>query len=576
MDNSSISSHSSSPQPQASYPTSPESSGDDSVGPPVMANTIPYLQQQQQQQQQPQAQPQEQPQFSSHQSSTHSHPSSYLYPVDVDSYSHDSNSSTASSSSFPSIRADEISTSSSTPFIWSNQPIVGSRRDSESSVESGSGSPKFTSQTSTGLPPLAILKSGNKKRTVDSISIASGTSSTSTFVPPFSVGSSSSCSSNNSSICSSNSIHVVPAVDDHKKAKHRSIDANRRAREASAVARLQNLTCTEKESANRTANKRDKVTTLEMAGDKITDLEDELAKLRLALKGERTKNQQLTQHLTKMTHQSALNLPYEISGGVELKSNGNAFDQEVNESLMGGNRKTVGKINQLVNGNVNGTGGGSSSGCVNGNGNLSGGGRSFNSSSMVGVVDSKDQLQRLIELESSRALYNSTFLNSSIIYCVFSCYTGRVVDVNRQFSLATGWKREEVLGRVLCTAVDSIPTIVGVENCPLAQTKMADMDPADVAPVRYDQGKRVGPPVPVSQYPNTEVRMAKLHRREEARVEVIFRLMFSRGTLAEVQTIVTNTHTTQHLRHSSHHQATSNTEQRTHDSHFTLHTSHLS
>ncbi len=86
-----------------------------------------------------------------------------------------------------------------------------------------------------------------------------------------------------------------------KKAKHREIDANRRARESAAVMRLSLLTSDDRSIAGQyAAQKRDKVTTLELAADKIESLQNQVEKFSTQLANEKEKNIRLTELIKKI------------------------------------------------------------------------------------------------------------------------------------------------------------------------------------------------------------------------------------------------------------------------------------
>jgi PAS domain-containing protein len=288
-------------------------------------------------------------------------------------------------------------------------------------------------------------------------------------------------------VATNTSLLAVPGAKEAvKKAKHREIDANRRARESAAVLRLSNLTSSPNHVINANSLlKRDKVTTLELAGDKIEQLEDLIGKL----------NQQLTNEKNKST-----SLSHQIT-------------------------QYINKLKQFQQ-------------------NHTGANPSNNPAEELKIAAARKR-----ELDNINSLYTSLFVNSSVIMCVVQVSTGRCVDVNQQFCYHTGWEREQVIGKIFCSAADAIPHILAATkhkysqsgsvefidfDVPHAKTKMADLDPSEIPPI-CAPAEIIANALTLKQYPATISALERLYSRQEAAVQCIFRLVLSLGQLVEVK-----------------------------------------
>ena len=347
------------------------------------------------------------------------------YLSEQQSYSSSSPAS-ESSSSLSDATADNI-------FIGELPALDSSASDSHSPtvLTSPTSSPIMLPSISTH-PTISRSNSGSKRKRTR----AATSTSTST--------------NNHQSTSSSPSLSSSDAVMDKeelKKQKHREIDAARRARETAAVSRLQTLITQVEESAvipeaqktltdtsstsastsraaitqqsssspppassAQKADKKDKVGILEVAADKLVELESLCSQLQQGLQTEKEKTKQLEallmapqrhQQQHKHHHRLRSSTQYQLQRHAEFSG-----DEDEDEDA---------------------------------------------SPKRVRIRDPFKRPPAAISsslIQSYHAsVYSSTFLHSSAAMLVLSIQSGQCVDVNQQFCQLSGWSREQVLGR---------------------------------------------------------------------------------------------------------------------------------
>ena len=301
-----------------------------------------------------------------------------------------------------------------------------------------------------------------------------------------------------------------------KKAKHREIDAARRAREGAAVSRLHALIAgktaansaspaaagpavalgKEAAAAESEKDKKDKVGILEVVGDRIVELEKLCEKLKDELREEKDKNRELGDSIARMSKQTKMLM---LSSAAAAAASSPA---------------------------------------------------SSSSSDAVSVLDPLYSLtpsarEYIHQLEQSSSLYASSFVHSSLILLILSVQSGKCVDANAKFCEMAGWSKEEIIGKSFCpTAHELLDPNQAQDDlpCTLASNPATAFSLSlTAAPCKTDKpapSSPSGEPPMLSRhnrYNSNRSELVALYTGRKKTITPVFRVVLAKGQLIDAR-----------------------------------------
>ena len=278
-----------------------------------------------------------------------------------------------------------------------------------------------------------------------------------------------------------------------KRQKHREIDANRIQREKAAVKRLTLLTTNsnntgaddcikdEEEEVDEPEGKRDKVTVLEDSARKIDDLQRLVSQLTDACSSQQANNRTLLMQLQMAARQLAPQLEPPDSSSAHS---------------------------------------------------------SFSSASSTHALSLLPPAvsQRLDAQIGSASLRSSWFAASSVSMCVVRCATGCVLDVNDRMLQESGWRREHIVGRLLCPPYDYI-----IQQASYTTQKWNGSELAMQRILVDGPDGRMVPARTQRQYERSKQMIHDLYKGEKEHIFCVFRYQMRDGRVYEVKTALWTT-----------------------------------
>ena len=128
-------------------------------------------------------------------------------------------------------------------------------------------------------------------------------------------------------------------------------------------------------------------------------------------------------------------------------------------------------------------------------------------------------LDHLIHYHHSHVLYSSLFLHSSQMMLIISTSTARFLDISESFLTRTGFQRSDIIGKIFWGPYSVLSTLQPMPPPPR-------VDFSDRPPVLNDKGEVVPAPIGAEQLASTKRSIGELWRGEKDSVSCVWRMAF--------------------------------------------------
>ena len=303
-----------------------------------------------------------------------------------------------------------------------------------------------------------------------------------------------------------------------RKKKHREMDAWRRKKETAVVDRFAVLSGQQEEKVE---EKRDRVTTLEVACERYAALIDHVKAVEDELRREKERVAVLSQEM------GMLRMALQERGGGEWGGSDNSSDADNDYETWKRARegRKASEQQQQQQQQVIVTGG-------NDNNNTTphsppsptpssptSATTSATSAATVSAGSRRVLLDHLIHYHHSHVLYSSLFLHSSQMMLIISTSTARFLDISESFLSRTGFQRSDIIGKIFWGPYSVLSTLQPMPPPPR-------VDFSDRPPVLNDKGEVVPAPIGAEQLASTKRSIGELWRGEKDSVSCVWRMAF--------------------------------------------------
>ena len=287
-----------------------------------------------------------------------------------------------------------------------------------------------------------------------------------------------------------------------RKQKHREMDAWRRKKETAVVERFAALSGQTEEKVD---EKRDRVTTLEVACERYAQLLDRMKAMEDELKAEKERHAALTAEAARLRLQAE-----DREGAAADRTAAAPSDREMSDyagSAQPVHGRTLSSPTRRPS--LSPPSSGSSA--------------SFSSSSVLSRSCRRLLLERQRLYHRSHVLYQSAFLYPSVMLIIVSATSGRILDCSDSFLAVAGWKRTELVGTVFYGPY-SILSALSPVPFPRCNYNFSDRPP-----VIDERGEVVPAPVFQQQLASTRRGIGELLQGKKDSVNVVWRMSFKVG-----------------------------------------------
>ena len=328
-------------------------------------------------------------------------------------------------------------------------------------------------------------------------------------------GASSSTSSSSTS-SSSNARPVLRTAEERsawRKKKHREMDAWRRKKETAVVERFAVLSGQQEEKVE---EKRDRVTTLEVACERYAALIEHVQAVEEELRREKERVAALAQDvgMLKMAARER------DADGSSEDSNEASTDNDYETWKRARQARTATVQQQQASGSNNNTSPRNSPVSPTPSSPLAD--ATLTTTTTSSAANSRRALvlsEALIHYHHSHILYSSLFLHSSQMMLIISTSTARFLDISESFLTRTGFQRSDIIGKIFWGPYCVLSSLQPMPPPPTASFQ-------DRPPVLNEKGEVVPAPIGADQLASTRRAIGELWRGEKDSVSCVWRMAF--------------------------------------------------
>ena len=308
-----------------------------------------------------------------------------------------------------------------------------------------------------------------------------------------------------------------------RKKKHREMDAWRRKKETAVVERFAALSGQQEEKVE---EKRDRVTTLEVACERYASLIDHAKAVEDQLRREKERVASLAQEVG-MLRMAARERGDETWEGGDDDSEAADTDTDyetwkrARQARKTGEQQLIPTANTVSNDNGNNTTSPRSPASpITPTSPPSDAASATTTTTTTSSTGSRRVLlDHLIHYHHSHVLYSSLFLHSSQMMLIISTSTARFLDISEAFLSRTGFQRSDIIGKIFWGPYSVLSTLQPMPPPPR-------VDFSDRPPVLNDKGEVVPAPIGAEQLASTKRSIGELWRGEKDSVSCVWRMAF--------------------------------------------------
>ena len=301
-----------------------------------------------------------------------------------------------------------------------------------------------------------------------------------------------------------------------RKKKHREMDAWRRKKETAVVERFAVLSGQQEEKVE---EKRDRVTTLEVACERFASMIDHVKAVEDQLRTEKERVASLAQEVG-MLRMAARQRGVKWEEGDD---DSDAADSDYETWKRARHARKTGEQQLIPTGTSTSNNNNNSSPHSPPSPTPSSPVASEAGSTAATAASSSGSrrvlLDHLIHYHHSHVLYSSLFLHSSQMMLIISTSTARFLDISESFLSCTGFQRSDVIGKIFWGPYSVLSTLQ-----PMPPPPRVDFD--DRPPVVNEKGEVVPAPIGAEQLASTKRSISELWRGEKNSVSCVWRMAF--------------------------------------------------
>ena len=298
-----------------------------------------------------------------------------------------------------------------------------------------------------------------------------------------------------------------------RKKKHREMDAWRRKKETAVVERFAALSGQQEEKVE---EKRDRVTTLEVACERYASLIDHVKGVEDELRREKERVASLAQEVGMLRMAAR-----ERDGGWEGDDDSEAADSDYDTWKRARQARKEGEHRLIPTGNNNNNDASPRSPISPTPSSPTSEAASATTTATTATSSGSRRvlLDHLIHYHHSHVLYSSLFLHSSQMMLIISTSTARFLDISESFLSRTGFQRSDIIGKIFWGPYSVLSTLQPMPPPPR-------VDFSDRPPVLNDKGEVVPAPIGAEQLASTKRSIGELWRGEKDSVSCVWRMAF--------------------------------------------------
>ena len=294
-----------------------------------------------------------------------------------------------------------------------------------------------------------------------------------------------------------------------RKKKHREMDAWRRKKETAVVEHFAALSGQQEE---KTEEKRDRVTTLEVACERYAALIDHVKAMEEELRREKERVTALSREVGMLRMAARQREGAWDAGDDESEATDGDYEtwKRARQARREGEQQVVPSTgsNTLKHSPTSPSSPTPSSPSD-----------ATKAATATSAGSRRSLLDHLIHYHHSHVLYSSLFLHSSQMMLIISTSTARFLDISESFLTCTGFQRSDIIGKIFWGPYSVLATLQPMPPPPR-------VDFSDRPPVLNDKGEVVPAPIGAEQLASTKRSIGELWRGEKDSVSCVWRMAF--------------------------------------------------